>query len=205
MSVDIELFSDLVCPWCYLGKHRLERALAQLPDGPPVRIIWRSLELFPARSRHRPPLPPRSQELDRDFLDQAHTDALPLARHPPPLVDAYDAHRLVQVAREQGLDPLRVADALFHAGFVEGGDLSNHQVLEMAGAEAGMPRELIRETLAGDGGTAGLTADLAHARELNVRAVPFYLMDGRIEIIGAETTDVLLEALSTVVAECDHP
>lgn len=205
MSVDIELFSDLVCPWCYLGKRRLERAIAQLPEGPPVRVIWRSLELFPARSRQRPPLRPRSQQPGEDFLSQARAEGLPLARNMPPLVDAFDAHRLVVVAREQGLDAMGVASALFHAGFAEGHDLSNHQVLEMAAVEAGMPRELVRDTLAGDGGASGLAADLAHARDLNVRAVPFYLMDGRIEIIGAETTDILSEALRTVVAECNHP
>src|SRR3954447_14881965 len=186
----LEVVSDAICPWCYVGKRRLAKALALLArDGLTFAVRWVPLQVNPDKPNGRVDRRAyrtrkfgsweRSQALDARIAAVGAGEGLAfrhdlMARTP----NTFDAHRLVWLAgREGAQDP--VVDGLFAAYFVEGRDIGEPEVLADVGAAAGLDRARVLAMLAGDEAAAEVAAEERAARRLGIEAVPTFLLDGR--------------------------
>jgi len=202
----IDIWSDVVCPWCWIGKHRLQRALDQLAGKiPPAIILWRPFELDPQADTT--PVPLRQAyiqkfgSLERTHQILAQTQA---TAHAEGLRMDFDqgqvrvttrlAHRLLWLARSEGVaDP--VAEALFQAHFVYGKNLAQLQVLIEAAAAGGIARPRVEALLNSDEGAAEVAHELDQARKHGVQSVPLFLINQTHVVEGAQPTEVLVPLL----------
>lgn len=200
----LEIVSDVVCPWCYVGKRRLHDALAQLGEFP-LRIQWRPFELNPNMPA---PGMARREYCERKFgsLEQANqlygrvvaaanSDGLALhveriARTP----NTRAAHRLIEFADRHGCQDA-VVDALFEAYFVNGQDIGDSTVLLDIAERVGIQRESTRAMLAAADGDALIEAAEQQAHELGVSGVPSFLYNGHLLFSGAQSADTIALSL----------
>ena len=207
----IDIWSDIVCPWCYIGKRHLEAALADT-DLDEVEIHWHSFELDP----HAPKTldVPLEQALARKYgmsLAQAR-DAqarvtgvaaeagLTFRFDQAKTGNTFDAHRLLQLANAHDLgDALK--ERLMRAYFTDGLPISDPDTLAALAAEVGLDEEEARQTLTGDRFTEEVRADEAQARQMGVRGVPFFVFDGRYGVSGAQPPATLRRYLERARAE----
>ena len=200
--MEIEIFSDVVCPWCYIGKRRLERAL-QTPAGQGVSRRWRPYQLHPG-------LPPGG--VDRaEHLRARYGTAADLGRMPKRLAaeaeevgiafnfaaikrqpNSLQAHRLLEFAEPRGRQH-ELAEVLFRFHFCLGKDVGDDAVLAEAAQQAGLDGEKVAAFLAGDDGVEGVRAQLGRAADLGIAGVPCYLLAGRFTLPGAQTEDVMAQ------------
>jgi len=206
--VRIDVWSDLVCPWCYIGKRRLEHALAQMPDAPEVEIVFRSFQLNPAApkdetSKRREYLKAKygwsdtqAAKIDRDMEARAAADGLEYHLSDAGLTgNTFDAHRLVHLARERGREDAAV-ERLFRAYFTEQRSLFDRESLVPLAVEAGLDGEEARRVLDGNDYGHAVEQDLAEARLLGVTGVPFFVFDHRLGLSGAQPLDVFVDAIT---------
>lgn len=208
----VEVWSDVVCPWCYVAKRRLEAALARFPRAADVEVVWRSFELDPgAPSSDGVGLVEHLAAKYRVSLDEARamndrvTEVaageglafrLDLARRG----NTFDAHRLVHLAAASGLHDA-MQERLMAAYFTEGEPVADHDALARQAQAVGLDQAAVRRVLAGDDHAGEVRADEAEARRLGVTSVPFFVVDRRYGIAGAQPADVLLGALRRAWAE----
>jgi len=207
----LDIVSDVVCPWCYIGKHRLERALELMGPEVALEVRWQPFEL-------NPELPSEGMERDaycaRKFGSLARAqaiyarvaahaaeDGLPMAveriaRTP----NTRAAHRLIELAGAHGCQDA-VVDALFEAYFVLGHDVGDAGVLIEIGVRAGLARDAITHALADPGGAARIAraTDAAHAR--GVDGVPAFILNGRLLFAGAQSPETIAAALIRALAK----
>ena len=204
----VDIWSDLVCPWCYLGKRRFEAALSlheQSTSGAAVEIVHRSFQLDPSL--------PKGQSLRaRDMLmrkyrmteaevvaSQDRLEALAAAEGleyhlaESRTGNTMDAHRLVHLGHEHGIQD-RVIERLYRAHFTENRSLFDEESLDVLAREAGLPD--VREFLRSGRYENEVIADHRSAHELGVRGVPFFLIDGRYGVSGAQSVEVFSQALA---------
>lgn len=205
----LEVFSDFVCPWCYIGVNRLDVARAR-EDAPPLEIVWRPFELNPDmpvggmdRREYRSAKFgswERSLELDAGTEDAGRPDGLTfrydLMRRTP---NTFDAHRVVAMAGEQGLADAMVR-RLARAYFVEGYDIGDRRALGELAADVGLDPEGVSSGLAGDTQRAPVRQQLARGRQVGVSGVPAFVAAGRYAVTGAQPADVLVEFLRRYTA-----
>ncbi len=205
----IDVVSDVVCPWCYIGKRRLESALAELamsePGLKPI-VSWHPFELNPDLPREgidrREYVRRKFGDGDRargvyDRLCAVGTQVgLPLAldaisRQP----NTREAHRLIAWGQGQG-DADKLVERLFRAFFMEGRDIGDVDALATIAAQAGYDGAAARAYLAGDEGREQVEATSQRMRELGVNGVPFFIFDNKVAVSGAQEPDTLLEAIA---------
>ncbi|TWG97363.1 putative DsbA family dithiol-disulfide isomerase [Nocardioides sp. J9] len=202
----IEIWADVVCPWCYIGKRRLEKALAGFEHRDEVEVVYRSFELDPfapevgtettvtvlgrkfgADEAATREMMARADEVAAaEGLTMAHADAL----HARTLT----AHRLIHLARTEGRQAAMVEE-LLAAYFTRGETLGDHDVLRAAAAAAGLDGARVEEVLASDEFRDDVTADVNQARAYGSTGVPFFVLDGRFGISGAQPTELFSQAL----------
>ncbi|RMI39480.1 DsbA family oxidoreductase [Streptomyces triticirhizae] len=200
----VEIWGDIVCPWCYLGLARFEKALAAFPHRERVEVVHRSFELDP--SREPGVVEPVAETLVRRFGPQAAemegrlvalAEAEGLAYRGDRLVgNTLDAHRLLQLARERGLQR-RLLDALYAANFARGEDLFGAEALVRLAGEAGLDPAEARRVL--DDPAAyrdAVREDQRAAAQLGANGVPFFVLDGRFGVSGGQPAEVFAEALT---------
>ena len=197
----IEIVSDVICPWCFIGKRRLERALALRPDLT-ARLSWRSFQLNPEM-----PVEGISRELyvsakfgSARAAERLHA-AVAAAGRGVGIDFAFDqirrvpntlrAHRLIWLAGEQGCAD-RVVEALFAAYFLRGLDIGDIEVLAATAAGTGLNQQEVRRYLTGAAGAAAVRAEEQRARRLGVHAVPFFILDRGYAISGAQEPEMFL-------------
>jgi predicted DsbA family dithiol-disulfide isomerase len=200
----IDVVSDVVCPWCYLGKKRLEAALAEAPQ--PVALRWRPYQLdptIPASGLDRAEYmtakfgaSSRLQTVHDNLVRLGEEVGLPFAfdkikRAPNTL----DAHRLVRWAHSAGAED-RVVDRLFKAYFVEGRDIGDRGVLIDIARECGLDTQLVDRLLAEDADVDLVRAEIAQAQAIGVSGVPFFIFAGRLGVPGAQDPSMLLRAMA---------
>jgi predicted DsbA family dithiol-disulfide isomerase len=206
--MDIHIWSDIVCPWCYLGKRRFEHALALFDHRDDVRVTHRSFQLDPSRPRHqtinrRAMLKSKYQLSDQQVLDmdarmERLADIEGLEYH---LTDAgltgntLDAHQLLHLAKAHGIQDT-VIERLYRAYFTEQRSVFDRESLVTVAKEAGLEETEVRDALERDAYADAVTADIREARSLGVSGVPFFVI-GRYGVSGAQSADVFAEALST--------
>lgn len=202
MILSVEVISDVICPWCFIGKRRLEKAIAAF--GKTVKVRWLPFQLNPtmpkegiSRREYRTKKFgswERSQELDARVIAVGKEEGIDFAfdrieRTPNTL----DAHRLIWLAEVDGIQDA-VVEALFLAYFTEGRDISNQQTLLDVVAEAGLDRVKAESLLKGDKGTEALREAGELSRRHHVDGVPFFVINGQITLAGAQQPDAFVEA-----------
>ncbi|WP_337245770.1 DsbA family oxidoreductase [Luteimonas sp. gir] len=207
----IDIWSDVVCPWCWIGKRRLQRAIALLGDeAPAIDIHWHPFLLDPDADATPVPLreayarkfggAERTAQLLAQTQATARAEGLPFDFDRGQVrVTTLPAHRLLALAAREG-DPDAVGEALFHAHFAQGRNLADVEVLVEAGAAGGLAPARVRALLAGDEGEAEVRAQIAQAQAMGIRAVPTFVIDGRLAVQGAQPPEQLVEILRQALA-----
>ncbi|MEX2482160.1 MAG: DsbA family oxidoreductase [Gammaproteobacteria bacterium] len=206
----LDIVSDVVCPWCYIGKHRLTRALALLEDAPPLDIRWRPFELnptLPAAGMDRRAYcvakfgsVERANALYANVAANAHADGLPMAveriaRTP----NTRRAHRLIELAQTHACQDA-VVDALFEAYFVDGRDIGDLETLTALGSAVGIDGDSIAAALTDAAGGAAIERQEHAAHELGVSGVPSFLYNDRLLFSGAQSPETIARAIQRAAA-----
>jgi predicted DsbA family dithiol-disulfide isomerase len=202
----IDIVSDAICPWCYIGKHQLERALATLAnEGLNFQVHWNPFQLnpdMPKEGRDRAAYrawkfgsAEKAAALDQRIVDAASNVGLAfrtdlMTRTP----NTIDAHRLIWFAGQNGHQDAAM-EAVFKAYFIEGRDIGDHAVLADCAAKAGLSREAVVDFLAGDLAAKEMRAADQAAREAGVSGVPSFFLDGYSLFSGAMPAENIAEAL----------
>jgi len=202
----IDVWSDIACPWCYVGKRRLERALQEFPHD--VNVVWHSFELDPSAPKERDASVSHAERIAKKYgisIEQARTNSQRLtdtARGEGLAFDfdhirsgnTFDAHRLVHLAQTRGLQGA-VKERLLKAYLEEGALMSDHPTLIRLGVEAGLDESEATEMLASEQYADEVRADEAQAHALGINGVPFFVVDRRLGVSGAQSPQILLSAL----------
>ncbi|HEX2241334.1 MAG TPA: DsbA family oxidoreductase [Actinomycetota bacterium] len=210
----VDIWSDVVCPWCYIGKRRFEAALTRFPHADQLEVTWRSFELDP----HAPPSPEHSgpyvDHLARKYgissdKAQAMIDRVTSAAAEEGLNfrfdiarrgNTFDAHRLLHLGLERGVQN-QLKERLDHGTFTEGLPVSDHQALTDVAVDIGLDEVEVKEVLATDAYADAVRADEAQARAYGISAVPFFVIGGKYGMAGAQPVETMLEVLERAWSE----
>lgn len=211
----IEIWSDIACPWCFIGKRRFEAALSATEQAGPVSITWRAFELDPSAPKGYPEHPGHNERLARKYgvsVKEAEQMVLRVVNlGKPEGIDfdfdalkggnTFDGHRLLAFAREHGAqDALK--ERLLRAYFCEGARISDPNTLSALAADVGLDAEAALAMLASDQHTSDVRRDEATAAELGIRGVPFFKI-GRYGVSGAQPAELLSQVLAKAREELD--
>ena len=203
----VDVWSDLVCPWCYVGKRRFERALASFPHRDEVEIVHRAYLLYSSSPRGAT-FNRREMLMTKYRLTQDQADAMNAGMERTAAAEGldyhltggvtgntFDAHQAVYLARDRGRQDA-VLERLYRACFVERRSIFDHDSLAALGAEAGLDAEEVARVLREGAYAGAVEADLEEARAVRVHGVPFFVFDGHCTVAGAQPADVFTQALS---------
>ena len=202
--MDVEIWSDIACPWCYVGKRRFEAALAEFEHRDDLRVRWRSFELDPTApaARERSGAEhlaekygmsvEQARERQQQLRDMAAGDGLDMRFDLTRGANTFDGHRLLQLAAEHGVQDA-MQERLMRAHHTEGELISDHATLVRLAEEVGVPGAT--EMLASDRFAAEVRADEQTARGFGINAVPCFVVDRRVAVSGAQPPAVLLQLL----------
>lgn len=208
----IDVWSDVVCPWCYVGLTYLDRALAEFEHADKIDVVLHSYELDPgAPVRDEEPLVNRLARKYGTSIEQIEANQARIRRMGEEVGiefnfdltkrgNTIDAHRLLHLAHEHGLQR-ELKESLFRAYFTRGEVVGEHDTLRKAAAEVGLPSDAVEKVLDSDLYAADVATDIATARDMGVSGVPFFLFDGDLGFGGAQPPDRMLQALQRVWAE----
>ena len=214
MSLKVEIWSDVVCPWCYIGKRRFEEALARFEHRDEVELVWRSFELDPSA----PPSATEqgtyvqrlatkygrsvieAQAMIDNMTETARKEGLDFRFDLARPGNTFDAHRLLHLALEHGRQD-ELKERFDRATFTEGSPVSDHSALRALAAQVGLPDTDVAAVLTSDLYADAVRADEAQARAYGISGVPFFVIDGRYGISGAQPADAVLQALDTAWSE----
>ena len=205
----VEIWSDVVCPWCYIGKRRFERALEAFEGRDDVEVEWRSFQLNPDQPRgavddHSEYLarkmgasPAQIREMNERVTGLAAAEGLEYHFETYKVVNTIDAHRILHLAKAHGLGN-EAHERLLRAQLVEGQLLEDPATLARLAGEIGVDEAEAADALATGAYEASVELDFTEARELGIDAVPFFVLDRKYGIAGAQPAEVFLSALRQV-------
>jgi len=208
----IDIWSDLVCPWCYVGKRRFEKALVQFDDTDAVEIVHHSFQLNPAAPRDRTSSrremlmqkyglsPPQVLAMDARMTQTAAAEDLDFQLEDTLTGNTFDAHRLVHLARAHELQDA-VVERFYRAYFTEQRSLFDAASLADLAGDAGLDRVDTETVLNTDRYADAVASDIETARRLGVNGVPFFVIDGRYGISGAQPAEMFLDVLRRAAAD----
>ena len=211
----IEIWSDVVCPWCYIGKRRLEQALAEFPHRDEVEVVYRSFELDPTAPevatettvealarKWGTDVAGARQAMERG--DEVATEVgLHFRHHDAPHARTVDAHRLLHLAKDLGVQA-ELKEGLLAAYFTRGESMGDHDVLRKVAVEVGIDPARVDEVLAGKEYAEAVLADIDQARAYGATGVPFYVVDQKYGVSGAQPSDVFSQVLERAWSD-SHP
>jgi len=202
----VEIWSDIVCPWCYVGKRRFEAALEQFAHRAEVTVTWRSFELDPGAPRERDvdgathlaekygTSRVQAEHMQAHMTEVAAGEGLDFRFDRARAGNTFDAHRLLHLAEAHGRQ-----DALkerFMRGYLtEGEPIGDPEALQRLAVDAGLPEDEVREVLATDQYADAVRDDERTASGLGISAVPFFVVDRSIGASGAQPAELLLDLL----------
>ncbi|MBN9046691.1 MAG: DsbA family protein [Rhizobiales bacterium] len=205
-KITIDVVSDVVCPWCFLGRKRLEAALALVPDVA-AEVRWRPFQLDPnlppqgkdraAYLREKFGNGPKIDDIHRQLTELGEENGIAfdfeaITRAPNTL----DAHRLIYWAAQAAPGTQdRIVGVLFSLYFEQGQDIGDHEVLVDAAASVGMDAEVVARLLQSDADKATIREEIDTANRIGVRGVPCFIIDQKYAVMGAQTPDVLADAI----------
>jgi predicted DsbA family dithiol-disulfide isomerase len=204
--MNVEIWSDVVCPWCYIGKRRFETALAGFEHREDVSVVWHSFQLDPSAPAisDGDPIERLSAKYGMSRADAERAQAGVTATAAGVGLDfhldrarsgnTFDAHRLLHHALTKGKQS-ELKERLMAAYFTDGEAIGDHDVLARLAAEVGLEEPAVREVLASGAFTAEVRHDEQEARQLGITGVPFFVIDRAYGISGAQSPDLMLSAL----------
>ena len=202
----VEIWSDIACPWCYVGKRRFEAALASYEHRDEVQVTWRSFELDPSAPREREhdgathlaekygTSREEALAMHQRMTDTAARDGLEFRFDLARGGNTFDAHRLLHLAAAHG-EQDAMKERIMRAYLTEGELISDHAVLERLALEVGLPQDEVRDALATDRFAADVRDDERTAQSLGIHAVPFFVVDRAMGASGAHPPEALVELL----------
>jgi predicted DsbA family dithiol-disulfide isomerase len=202
----IDVWSDIVCPWCAIGSRRLERALEQFPHRDQVEVVWHAFELDPSAPRvhegdHVDHLAdklgrPRDQAqlMIQRVIDLAAQDGLTLRLLEARAGNTFDGHRLLQLAAARGQEPA-VRERFFRGYMTEGEPIGDPAVLARLATDAGLDPDQVQGVLSSDEYAQDVRDDEAAATAIGIGGVPFFILGGRVGVSGAQPVEVFSRAL----------
>lgn len=209
--MDIEIWSDIACPFCYIGKARLEKALQKFPDIE-ASITWRSFQLDP-NAPENPELDiydtlakkygkdrQWAKEMNKNVVEMADGEGLNFNMETIKPANTFKAHRLLHFAAENGKQHEMKA-ALLNAYFTRGKDVSDIETLATLAHETGLDYERTKEFLEGNHFSEQVEEDIMKAREIGIQGVPFFLFNNQYGLSGAQPAEVFEEALQKILNE----
>lgn len=211
----VEIYSDIACPWCYLGKTRFERALAAFPQAGDIEVVYRPFQLDPAaptepRPHHEVLLAkfgPQAAAMDDRIAQLGTAEGIAFDFDTVLETNSLLAHRLLRFALDEygpGVQA-RLKGRLMTAHFGEGMDIGDRAQLADAAVAAGMDRTAVTGFLAGDGLREEVLADIDQARRLGITAVPTFVFEGRWAVQGGQETATFLRVLEQVATQTAEP
>ena len=208
----IEIWSDIACPFCYIGKRKFEQALEGFAHKETVEVEWRSFQLDP-EAQHVPGqtiyeslaerkgwTPEHAKALSAQVSAMAAEVGLNYNMDNTVPANTFNAHRLTHLAAKFGLQDA-AEERLFRAYFVEGLNIQDENVLVQLGTDIGLEEKAVKNMLASDEYSYHVRNDIAEARQVGVRGVPFFVIDRKYAVSGAQPSEVFLSALQTARKE----
>jgi predicted DsbA family dithiol-disulfide isomerase len=208
-GMQVEIWSDVVCPWCYLGKKRFERALAGFEHGDEVQVVYRSFELDPTAPHGvtTPTVerladkygmsPSEADQAQRQMEERAAADGLTFRMAGLHSGNTRDAHRLLQLAKEAGLQG-QLLERLHRAYFTDQESIFDHATLTRLATESGLDRDDVAAVLASDLYTDHVETDERMAEALGATGVPLFVIDRKYGISGAQPAEAIASVLKQV-------
>ncbi len=211
-KMKIEIWSDIVCPFCYIGKRKFENALEQFSHRDDLEVVWHSYQLFPGYKQQTGTdfyeTVGRLKGMSRTQSVQMHTQ---IAQHAKevgldynfekiPFPNTFDAHRFSLFAKTKGLQN-KAEEKLFYAYFTEGRNIGGIEVLVQLGKEIGLNGDEVKEALSSKQFTNEVKDDIAEAQRIGVSGVPFFLINGKLAVAGAQDPQAFLDILEKSFAE----
>lgn len=212
----VEIWSDVMCPFCYIGKRKFEDALSRFPDKDRIEVVWKSFELNPALVTN----PQKSvteylaetkgwtleytQQVQAHVIDMAKEVGLHYDFDKAVMANSFDAHRLIQLAKTKGKGDA-AEERLFKAYFTEGKNTADHDTLTQLGTEIGLDAQEIKTLLAGNEFAEAVQRDEYEARQIGVRGVPYFVFNDKYAVSGAQPSETFLGALTQAYAEWTPP
>jgi predicted DsbA family dithiol-disulfide isomerase len=210
--MQVEIWSDVMCPFCYIGKRRFEKALSAFPHRDQIEVRWRSFQLNPDLhaahgmnineylAEHKGITLEQARELNGKVTQMAAELGLHYDFDRAIVANSFDAHRFAHLAAAHGLGDA-AEEALFKAYFTEGRDISDHPTLVQLGTEIGLDAGDIQQALSGDAYASAVHEDIREAAQLGARGVPFFVLDRKYAVSGAQPEDTFAGALTQAYTE----
>jgi predicted DsbA family dithiol-disulfide isomerase len=210
----VEIWSDIMCPFCYIGKRNFEAALKEFEAKNEIEIEWKSFQLDPTIPKtfekkvstyeylaDRKGMPvERSKELHDSLVETARKVGLTYNFEKAVVANSFDAHKLIQLAKTKGFGDA-AEESLFKAYFTDGKDMSDHSILIQLGKEIGLNEEEITTALTNEEFDSKVNLDISEGSQLGVAGVPFFVFDRKYAISGAQPIETFLNALKQSYAE----
>jgi predicted DsbA family dithiol-disulfide isomerase len=208
----VEIWSDIMCPFCYIGKRRFETALQQFPGKEDIEIVWKSFQLNPAMKTD--PAKNINQYLAEvkgwtlDYAKQMNAHVTNMAKEvglhydfdKAIVANSFDAHRLIQLAKANRKGD-EMEERLFKAYFTEGKNTADHATLIQLGTEIGLDPATIKKVLASNEFADKVEQDIYEAQQIGVRGVPYFVLNDRYAVSGAQASETFLGALNKAWGE----
>jgi protein disulfide-isomerase len=204
--MQVEIWSDIMCPFCYIGKRKFEAALEKFPKKNEVEIIWKSYQLDP-NIKEQPgkdiytylaeakgQTKEWSIKMHENVVNMAKSVGLEYNFDKAVVANSFDAHRVIQLAKKHGLGDA-IEERLFKAYFTEGKNFADHETLAAIGEEIGLNREEILRVLNSKDLADNVHSDVEEGRRLGLQGVPFFVFNRKIGVAGAQDSTVFLQAL----------
>lgn len=211
----VNIWSDVRCPFCYIGKRKFEMALEKFPHKDKVEVNWRSFELDPNLKTktgvnaidHLAV----AKGISREQAEGMHNNVKQIAKEvgldfdfgKSVVANSFNAHRLIQLSKTKGLDN-EAEEQLFKAHFIEGKNIDDNETLVQTGVAAGLEEKEIREVLASDAFSKEVQEDEMQAQSIGVRGVPFFVLNDKYAVSGAQSPDTFLEVLEQTWKEFEQ-
>ena len=208
----VEIWSDVACPYCYLGKRKFENALNRFDHKDEIEVIWHSFQLDPSLNfepdrtmieylvDHKGYDPEDVKEMTAGIVASSVREGLEMNFNKVIPANTLDAHRLLQLALQNGLQD-QAEERLFKAYFTEGENIQDKSTLKKLGEEIGLKTQQLTELLESDQYLDEVKLDFHEARQIGVRGVPFFLIDTKFTVSGAQDSNYFLKALTKAWSE----
>ncbi|MBX2905479.1 MAG: DsbA family oxidoreductase [Taibaiella sp.] len=211
-KMKVEVWSDVVCPFCYLGKRRYETALKKFAEANNVELVWKSFQLYPGLQQHvkensyqhiarmKHISYEQSAQMHEQVVNMAAGDGLYYRFDKTVVANSHDAHRLVQMAKANHKGN-EAEEQLFSAYLVEGKDISDKETLATIGAKIGLDKAAVKKMLDGNEYAAAVQTDQDEANRLGINGVPFFVFNRRYAVSGAQPVDTFLKTMEHAYKE----
>ena len=211
-KMEIEIWSDVMCPFCYIGKRKFEQAMAQFPEREHLQVTWKSYQLAPDLvtdpnkdinqylAEHKGMSIDEAKGLNDQVTQMAADLGLVYNFDQSVLANSFDAHRFTHFAKQYGKQ-LEAEEMLFQAYFTDGKNIDDHSTLIQLGTEIGLDAALLEKALGNGSYADEVRSDIYEAQQVGVRGVPFFVIDRKYAISGAQESGTFLQALEQAYAE----